>query len=151
MKFDRSGKFLQQWGKPGKGVGEFNNPHALALDAAGRLLVADRANSRIQIFTQDGKFITEWKQFGRPSGFYIAGDRLYAIDADSTEAIHPGWKKGVWIGSIASAKAEAFVPDDGAGEGVVVAPNGNMYGAVNVVPRGITRYLKQSASKEKRS
>jgi hypothetical protein len=152
MKFSKDGKFLKQWGKPGSGPGEFNNPHALALDGNGRLYVADRANNRIQIFTQDGKLITEWKQFGRPSGFYIAGDRLYAIDADSTEAIHPGgWKKGVWIGSIRQAKAEAFVPDDAAGEGVVVAPDGNMYGAVNVAPHGITRYLNQSASREKRS
>jgi hypothetical protein len=142
MKFDSHGKFLLQWGKAGKGYSEFSNPHALALDAKGRLYVADRANNRIQIFSQDGKFITEWRQFGRPSGFYITGDRLYAIDADSTEATHPGWKKGVWIGSISNAKADAFVPDEQAGEGVVVAPNGNMYGAVNVVPRGITRYLK---------
>jgi hypothetical protein len=149
MKFDSHGKFIKQWGKPGTGKGEFNNPHALAFDAKGRLFVADRANNRIQIFDQDGKFIAEWKQFGRPSGFYITGDRLYAIDADSTEAIHPGWKKGVWIGSISKALPDAFVPDDGAGEGVVVAPNGNMYGAVNVAPRGITQYLKQS--REKRS
>ena len=128
----------------------------MALDGKGRLYVADRVNNRIQIFSQDGKFISEWKQFGRPSGFYITGDRLYAIDADSTDANHPGgWKKGVWIGSISEAKADAFVPDDQAGEGVVIAPNGNMYGAVNVAPRGITRYLKQSskqsASKEKHS
>jgi NHL repeat len=151
MKFDSHGKFIKQWGKPGSGPGEFSNPHALALDSKGRLFVADRANNRIQIFSQDGKLLDEWKQFGRPSGFYIAGDRLYAIDADSTEALHPGWKKGVWIGSISKALPDAFVPDDQAGEGVVVAPNGNMYGAVNVAPHGITRYLKQSASKEKRS
>jgi hypothetical protein len=151
MKFDAHGKFIKQWGKPGSGPGEFNNPHALAIDAKGRLFVADRANNRIQIFSQDGKLLDEWKQFGRPSGFYITGDRLYAIDADSTEAIHPGWKKGVWIGSISKALPDGFVPDEQAGEGVVVAPNGNMYGAVNVAPHGITRYLKQSASKEKRS
>ena len=151
MKFDSHGKFIKQWGRPGSGPGEFNNPHALALDSRGRLFVADRANNRIQIFSQDGKLLDEWKQFGRPSGFYIAGDRLYAIDADSTEVIHPGWKKGVWIGSISKALPDAFVPDDQAGEGVVVAPNGNMFGAVNVAPHGITRYLKQSASKEKRS
>ena len=152
MKFDAHGKFIKQWGKAGSGPSEFSNPHALALDGQDRLYVADRANNRIQIFTQDGKLITEWKQFGRPSGFYITGDRLYAIDADSTEALHPGgWKKGVWIGSIARAKADAFVPDDQAGEGVVVGPDDNMYGAVNVAPRGITRYLKQAASKEKRS
>jgi len=143
MKFDAKGKFIKQWGKPGAGPSEFNNPHALAFDGKGRLYVADRANNRIQIFTQDGKLITEWKQFGRPSGFYTTGDTLYAIDADSTEAIHPGWKKGVWIGSISQAKATSFVADDQAGEGVVVAPNGNMYGAVNVVPRGVTKYAKQ--------
>jgi sugar lactone lactonase YvrE len=144
MKFDAKGRFLKQWGKPGARAGEFNNPHALALDRAGRLYVADRANNRIQIFSQDGTFITEWKQFGRPSGFYIAGDRLYAIDADSTEALHPGgWKKGIWIGSIAKALPDAFVPDDQAGEGVVVAPDGAMFGAVNVAPRGITRYGKK--------
>jgi len=143
MKFSKDGKFVAQWGKAGSKTGEFNNPHALAFDRAGRLFVADRANNRIQIFSQAGKFITEWKQFGRPSGFYIAGDRLYAIDADSTEAIHPGWKKGIWIGSIAKALPDAFIADDAAGEGVVVAPNGNMYGAVNVAPRGITRYVKK--------
>jgi hypothetical protein len=46
----------------------------------------------------------------------------------------------VWIGSISQAKADAFVPDDQAGEGGVVGPDGNMYGAVNVAPHGITRY-----------
>jgi len=144
MKFDRTGKFLAQWGKPGSKAGEFNNPHALALDGRGRLYVADRGNSRIQIFTQAGKFITEWRQFGRPSGFYITGDRLYAIDADSTEAIHPGgWKKGVWIGSISKALPDAFVPDEQAGEGVTVAPDGAMLGAVNVAPHGITRYARK--------
>ncbi len=144
IKFDASGKFILQWGTTGAKTGEFNTPHALALDARGRLYVADRSNNRIQIFTQGGKFIADWKQFGRPSGFYIAGDRLYAIDADSSPANHPGdWKKGVWIGSIARGLPDAFVPDENAGEGVVVAPNGNMYGAVNAAPRGITRYLKQ--------
>lgn len=144
MKFSADGKFLKQWGKAGAGRDAFNSPHALGLDARGRLFVADRSNNRTMIFDQDGNFIAEWKQFGRPSGFYITGDRLYAIDADSTEANHPGgWKKGVWIGSIREGKAESFVPDDTAGEGVVVAPDGHMYGAVNVAPRGITRYQKK--------
>jgi DNA-binding beta-propeller fold protein YncE len=43
----------------------------LAMDSQGRLFVADRGNSRIQIFDQDGRYLTEWKQFGRPSGVYI--------------------------------------------------------------------------------
>ena len=31
-------------------------PHGLAMDKEGRLYVADRSNSRIQIFDQNGKF-----------------------------------------------------------------------------------------------
>jgi hypothetical protein len=143
MKFDRNGKFLMQWGSAGAGKGEFNTPHALALDARGRLFVADRSNNRIQIFTQGGRFIAEWKQFGRPSGFHIVGDRLHVADSESTEANHPGWKKGIWIGSIARSLPDAFVPDEQAGEGVMVTPDGNLYGAVNAAPRGITRYLKK--------
>ena len=143
MKFDRSGKFIKQWGRTGAGKGEFNTPHALAMDRAGRLFVADRSNSRIQIFTQDGAFVDDWRQFGRPSGFYISGDRLYAIDADSGPANHPGWKKGVWVGSISRALPDGFVPDEQAGEGVVVTPDGTMLGAVNVAPRGITRYVRK--------
>jgi len=35
------------------------------MDKAGRLYVADRSNSRIQIFDQDEKFSAEWHQFGQ--------------------------------------------------------------------------------------
>ncbi len=143
LKFDRTGKFIKQWGKTGSGKSEFNTPHALALDRAGRLFVADRSNNRIQIFTQDGTFIDDWRQFGRPSGFYIAGDRLHVIDADSSATNHPGWKKGIWIGSISKALPDSFVPDDQAGEGVVLTPDGTLLGAVNVAPRGITKYSRK--------
>ena len=50
----------------------------LAMDSRGRLFVGDRGNNRIQIFDQDGKFLEEWKQFGRPSGLFIdRNDTLY--------------------------------------------------------------------------
>ena len=65
----------------GSGQGEFDVPHGLAMDSAGRLFVADRANNRIQIFDQDGKFLAEWKQFGRPSGVYIRDDIIYVTDS----------------------------------------------------------------------
>jgi len=65
----------------GSGQGEFDVPHGLAMDSAGRLFVADRANNRIQIFDQDGKFLAEWKQFCRPSGVYIRDDIIYVTDS----------------------------------------------------------------------
>ena len=144
MKFDAKGNFIKQWGTTGKKAGDFDTPHALAFDARGRLFVADRSNNRIQIFDQDGNYLTEWKQFGRPSGIYIAGDRIHVIDADSSPTNHPGeWKKGVWIGSVSRGLPDAFVPDDQPGEGIIITPKGDMLGAVNAAPRGITRYSKK--------
>jgi sugar lactone lactonase YvrE len=128
VKFSKDGKFIKAWGKLGSGPGEFKNPHALAFDSRGRLFVADRGNMRLQIFDQDGKFLYEWKQFGSPSGLYIdKNDRMYVADADSGARNHPGWKRGIRIGSAKDGKVTAFVPghtegssDGAAGEGVVV-------------------------------
>ena len=49
VKFSKDGKFIKAWGHHGSGQGEFDVTHGLAMDSAGRLFVADRANSRIQI------------------------------------------------------------------------------------------------------
>ncbi len=151
VKFSKAGKFIKQWGKLGSGPGEFRSPHALAMDSQGRLFVADRGNARIQIFDQDGRYIAQWTQFGKPSGLYIdRDDTLYAIDADSTPASNTaGWRKGIWIGNAKTGAVTAFVPghvtDDpggAAGEGVVTDSAGNLYAAENTV-RGITRYARK--------
>ena len=68
LKFDKTGKFVKEWGRLGTGPGEFDQPHALAMDSRGRLFVGDRNNNRIQIFDQNGTFIQEFRQFSRPSG-----------------------------------------------------------------------------------
>ena len=65
VKFDKDGKFIKTWGRKGRGPGEFETPHGLAMDSAGRLFVADRSNNRIQIFDQEGNFLAEWRQLLR--------------------------------------------------------------------------------------
>ena len=116
VKFSKDGKFIKEWGMLGTAPGEFNTPHALALNSKGRLFVADRANNRIQIFTQDGKYLNEWKQFGRPSGIFIAkDDTMYVVDSESTDqtgyGYNPGCKRGMRIGSARTGKVTAFIPD----------------------------------------
>ena len=86
LKFDKDGHFLMAWGKEGTGPGEFNVPHGIAIDSQGRVFVADRGNNRIQIFDENGKFLAEWKQFGKPCGLFIdANDHLYVADSDSNK------------------------------------------------------------------
>jgi sugar lactone lactonase YvrE len=150
VKFSRDGKYIKEWGKLGSAPGEFRTPHALIFDSRGRLLVADRGNMRIQIFDQEGTFLQEWKQFSRVSGMFIdRNDTLYAIDSETNPTNHPGWKKGVRIGSVKDGKVMFFIPphetdrpEGAAGEGVAVDAEGNVYGA-EVTVRGLTKYVKR--------
>ena len=106
IKFDKNGKFLKTWGIKGTGLGEFDIPHALAMDSQGRLFVGNRNNNRIDIFTQDGAFIASWPQFSRPSGIYIdKNDTIYVADSESESVSrnHDGWKRGMRIGKIGRA------------------------------------------------
>jgi sugar lactone lactonase YvrE len=132
VKFSKDGKFIKAWGKEGNGPGEFNVPHGLAFDAAGRLFVADRANNRIQIFDQDGKLLDTWKQFGRPSGITIdKNDMIYVADSQSSDKLNPGFKQGIRVGNVKDGKVAAFIEESkfpGALEGVGVDDDGNIYG-----------------------
>ena len=122
VKFSKDGKFIKAWGKEGNGPGEFNVPHGLAFDSAGRLFVADRANNRIQIFDQDGKLLDTWKQFGRPSGITIdKNDMIYVADSQSGDKLNPGFKQGIRVGNVKDGKVTSFIEETkflGALEGV---------------------------------
>jgi len=153
VKFSKEGKFIAAWGKRGSGPGEFALPHALAMDSAGRLFVADRGNNRIEIFDQDGNFIAEWKQFGRPSGLFIdKNDILYCMDSESTGAVNRGFRRGLTIGSARDGTVTTFIPAPfsegqaaGArqwGESVAVDDDGNIYMGMNGT-KGVERYARR--------
>ena len=61
-KYDKNGDWVKSWGTPtadrdNPKPGEFNLPHSIAADAKGNIYVADRENSRIQVFDHDGNFL----------------------------------------------------------------------------------------------
>jgi sugar lactone lactonase YvrE len=150
VKFAKDGKFIKTWGKKGSAPGEFDTPHALAMDSRGRLFVGDRNNNRIQIFDQDGKYIDQWPQFSRPSGVYIdKNDVIYVADSESESVSknHDGWKRGIRVGKASDGTVTGFIPDpvdkatrSSAAEGVTADANGNVYGA-EVGPMRLMKYV----------
>jgi sugar lactone lactonase YvrE len=153
VKFTKDGTFVRSWGRTGPKPGEFSSPHALAFDSRGRLFVADTGNNRLQIFDQDGRFLTEWAQFGRPSGIFIdKNDTLYCADSESGAMLHPGWRRGIRIGSARDGRVTYFIPDvdpepkpTGSGAvGVAADALGNVYGAaVNAGAQALTKYVRR--------
>jgi peptidylamidoglycolate lyase len=90
MKFSPDGTFVTQWGARGSGPGEFDLPHGLAIDPAGRIYVADRSNLRVQVFDAGGRYLREFKgaAIGRPYDVAIAptGTLLIADGGDQPDA-----------------------------------------------------------------
>ena len=60
--FNKDGVFLHNIGSEESGKGPFKWPWGLVVDAFDNLIVCDRENSRIQMFTLDGKFLTSFGQ-----------------------------------------------------------------------------------------
>jgi TAT (twin-arginine translocation) pathway signal sequence len=82
--YDKDVKWVRTWGGKGTEPGKLQTPHGLWLDdRPGRtpsLVVADRANARLQYFTLDGKYIDMVKEVSFPAHFDIRGEVLLVPD-----------------------------------------------------------------------
>jgi sugar lactone lactonase YvrE len=132
VKFSKNGTFVKAWGTYGSGRENFDGPHSIALDSKSRVFVADRGNNRVLVFDGDGNFVADWRQFGRPSGLAIdKNDTIFVTDTQTTEG-RPGWRNGIYIGSVTDGKVTAFIPkidEKSSMEGIATDAMGNIYGA----------------------
>ena len=145
VRIKTDGTFVAEYGKMGKGPGEFMGPHSLAFDSQGRLFVADRSNNRVQILDRDMKFVDEWRHYGRPSGVAILkDDTLVVSDSESSQGIggppsapegggtvirNPGWRNGIWIGNAKDGSIKHFIPGTRP-EGLSADELGNVFGGL---------------------
>jgi hypothetical protein len=101
--FDREANWIRTWGGAGTEPGKMQTPHGLWVDARpGRepsLVVADRANARLQYFTLDGKHLGFVNEVLFPAHFDIRGEillvpdlhaRLSLFDKDNKAIVHLG-------------------------------------------------------------
>lgn len=72
-KYAPDGRHLFSWGEPGTLPGQFNIVHNICCDADGWVYVADRENHRVQVFSPDGRYETQWNNLSRPCGLFITG------------------------------------------------------------------------------
>jgi len=79
--FGPNGELKRSWGVPGTGPGQFYLPHGIAAAADGRIFVCDRENDRIQIFSPDGEYLSEWTDTQRPTHLvFDAQGRAYVSE-----------------------------------------------------------------------
>jgi len=84
--YDKNAKFVRTFGGAGsdpKAAGSLNTPHGLMIDARKSpltLLVADRANARIQRFSLDGKPLEIIEGTNRPCHFHERGGAVIVPD-----------------------------------------------------------------------
>ena len=82
--YDKDAKWVRTWGGEGDAPGKMKTPHGLWLDdRPGRkpsLVVADRANARLQYFTLDGQHLSFVQGMLFPAHFDIRGDVLMVPD-----------------------------------------------------------------------
>lgn len=150
-KFSARGRFLFDWGKKGDQPGEFNLPHGISLDAQGRVYVADRSNSRVQIFDSNGKFLAQWKstELGRPWDVVVGPDGyVYVMDGGDMKPQPPDRGRVIKLdlqgrildqfGSFGSYDGQFYW-----GHAVAVGRNGDVYGADVYVGMRVQKFARR--------
>ena len=104
-RFTYEGELVLSWGKgdlnlydeevfkspatPGTGPGEFHTPHGVTVDNEDRVYVQDRSNARIQVFDNEGNYLSEWP---------IPGPNQSVIDEDGM--MHTASGTEIWISTL---------------------------------------------------
>ena len=76
-KFSADGEHLFSWGEYGTDPGQFNLVHSVCTDSEGKVYIADRENHRVQIFDNQGNYLSQWNNLHRPCGLHIESEHVY--------------------------------------------------------------------------
>jgi tripartite motif-containing protein 71 len=132
--FAPDGTFLEVWGEPGSGVGQFdfvdptisegNGQASAEFDADGNLYVVDTGNRRIQKFGPDRVFVAAWGGEGRADGQFLAPVDL-TIDKQGHVLVADGVRNDVQVFSADGEFLDAWSAN--AYGGISNAPDGDVW------------------------
>jgi DNA-binding beta-propeller fold protein YncE len=137
-KYTADGQRLFSWGEHGTDPGQFNFPHSVCTDSAGKVYVADRESHRIQIFDDQGNYLEQWNNLHRPCGLHIVNDLVYIGQLATTMSVNlgdPNLGACVTIHDLTGrqlARLGAAQPGDGPGQftsphGLTADSQGDLY------------------------
>lgn len=66
---------VMRFGSEGTGAGRFDDARSVAVDASGRIYVAEYTGGRVQVFDSAGTFVTQWSADRRMPLLDLAADR----------------------------------------------------------------------------
>ncbi len=102
IQYDKQGNYIRTFGGPGSDAGQVQCPHGIIHDTRGPepvILVADRANNRLQEFSLDGEHRRFYSGVDLPCHFDIRGSevvipdlaaRVTLLDGDNNVIVHVG-------------------------------------------------------------
>ena len=129
LKFDRTGRFIKSWGGKGKGPGQFDVAHGIAIDAKGLLWVMDRENQRIQVFDAEGTFVREMKYAGLPCSVDIGREFVYMVNGFAGQLLRMDLNGKVLA---ATGKPGTALGEFGEAHFLAVSPKNELYVADSV-------------------
>ena len=117
--------YLTQWGSTGSGNGQFSSPVSVAADSSGNLYVTESTNNRVQKFTSDGVYLTQWGSLSIPFGIAVdSSDNVYVAEYNGSR-ITKFTSNGIYLtqwGTYGTGNGQFVGPND-----VAVDSNGYVY------------------------
>jgi DNA-binding beta-propeller fold protein YncE len=125
-RFAPDGTHILSWGECGADPGQFQLPHGLCVLDDDRVVVCDRENFRLQIFTVDGEFL-ELIWIHRPIGIRHHDGLLYVTESGPNARFkdRPNFGHRVAVLDLDGNVVRRFgAPNAGSGLGEFLAPHG---------------------------
>jgi outer membrane protein assembly factor BamB len=149
--FDADGKYLEAWGEPGTGNGQFNLRRAngdgygqLAFAADGSFYVLDVGNERVQMFDKNRKFVRAWGSFGGqpgqfadPVGIVVASDGSICVLDDARGVIERFDKTGKVLQTFDALPN--ITHGENTANALAIDSKGNLY-VSDIEPRQVERF-----------